>query len=110
MSERDVWKLTADQKRKLIIKAVRNGYVAAIQDFKDFLRHYEETRKMYEVSKFEHMQHGILLGIFVVCTMRNKVAYFAWRQDCWHYDHRSCHPSTAAKPVESTSCVSGGGG
>lgn len=77
VSERDVWKLDADQKRKLINKAVRNGYLAAIQELKDFLRDYEQTREMYEVSELEHVQCSILLDIFVVCTMQNKVAYLA---------------------------------
>ena len=77
MSETDVWKLTADEKRKLIIKAVRNGYIAAIQELKDFLRDYKVTREKYEVSELEHMQHSNLLDIFVVCTKRNKVAYYA---------------------------------
>lgn len=77
VSETDVWKLTADEKRKLIIKAVRNGYIAAIQELKDFLRDYKVTREKYEVSELEHMQHSNLLDIFVVCTKRNKVAYYA---------------------------------
>ncbi|KAL5510866.1 hypothetical protein EMCRGX_G006477 [Ephydatia muelleri] len=73
VSESDVWKLTADQKRKLIIKAVRNGYVAAIQDFKDFLRRYEETRKTYESAQCE-TKLRILRGAKIVGITTTRAA------------------------------------
>ena len=53
MSDRDVWKLPPDLRRKLIIKAVRKGYSAAIEDLKGYFRMYDQAREKYEVSKPE---------------------------------------------------------
>ena len=48
-----MWKLPPDLRRKLIIKAVRKGYSAAIEDLKGYFRMYDQAREKYEVSKPE---------------------------------------------------------
>ena len=52
VSHRDVWnsKLSVDDKRKLIVQAVKKGYTIAMECLKVCLKKYEKRRQIFEVT------------------------------------------------------------
>ena len=50
VNPKDVWKLSAAQKKTLVIQTVRKGYAEAIEELKGYLRMYDQTQEKYQVG------------------------------------------------------------